>query len=110
MENRAFTNNQIKEMGFPDRDYSYPDAPGKAMATLVMKRWGRQNVLVCYFDADDGRKLMLSVWFNDKPTRCYRPKDGKLDMSYVEIGSRMYIEYDLNPAGHARFLKAELID
>lgn len=31
-------------------------------------------------------------------------------MSYVEIGSRMYIEYDVNCAGHARFLKAELID
>ena len=107
---RAFTNNQIKEMGFPDREYAYPEAPGKAMAKLVMKRWGRRNALICYFDADDGRKLCLCVWFSDKPTRCYRPKDGKIDMSYVEIGSRMYIEYDLNPAGHARFQKAELID
>ena len=35
---------------------------------------------------------------------------GSIDMSYVEIGSRMYIEYDVNSAGHARFLKAELID
>ena len=109
MQRRAYSKKEIEEMEFPVTDYLFPDTPGEATATLVMKQWGKQGVLICYFDTDDGRKLKLCVWFSRNDARSYRPRHSDLDLSYIGISSRMNIAYDLTASGKSRFLEAELL-
>ena len=100
---RGYSKAQIDEAGFNDYGYGFPTAPGRATAMLVMKRWTRKG-LVCYFDLDTGEKLMLTVW---RGVECsYRPRESDVDMSYVQIGTRMEIAYDVDRNGKSVFLYA----
>ncbi len=106
--NRAYSRNQLEEVGFDYRRYSFPKAPGRGTGTLVMKEWGKAKCLICYFDMDTGEKLALSVWWDSNPQRSYRPKQSDIDMSMVEIGTRMNICYELSSSGKSRFLEAKI--
>ena len=107
---RGYSKKEIVEMGFPSAEYKFPDDPGEKICTLTMKQWGKQDVLICYFDTENGEKLKLCVWFSRNDIRSYRPRNSDLDISYVELGSRMRVVYDLTASGKSRFLDAELLE
>ena len=109
MMKRGYSKKELENLGFPTGEYSFPDTLGQTTATLTMKQWGKQNVLICYFDTDCGEKLKLCAWFSRNDARAYRPRNSDLDISYVEIGSRMNIAYDVTESGKSRFLDAEVL-
>ena len=48
----------------PMNDYRYPEESGSFTGTLTFRCWHRSKpMLLCFFDADDGRKIKLSVWW-----------------------------------------------
>lgn len=106
---RAYTWRQITEMGFEVTDYDFPTEPGIVNATLVMKRWGNNN-LVCYFEGDDGEKFKLCAWWSQYENRAYKPRDSDIDFTEVELGTRFNLEYGISEKGRAIFISAELID
>ena len=45
-------------------DYRYPEESGSFTGTLTFRCWHRSKpMLLCFFDADDGRKIKLPVWW-----------------------------------------------
>lgn len=106
---RGYSKQDMDNMDFPASQYSFLEGPGEGAATLVMKQWGKQNVLICYFNTDDGKKLKLCVWFCRNASRTYRPRHSDLDLSYIGLNSRLHISYDVNESGKSRFLNAELL-
>ena len=63
MTQRGYGKPAIMEMGFPTKEYEFPETEGEFFGTLVIKKWNNKGGLICYFDTDDGRKLKLCVWF-----------------------------------------------
>ncbi len=106
--NRAFTRKQLCGIGFEYGRYHYPTAPGRGTGNLVMKEWCKKRCLICYFDMDDGELLALCVWSSVDDSRSYRPSRSNLDLSEVELGTRMEIEYALSETGMSRFLDATI--
>lgn len=104
---RAYSRYQLKEMDFDVERYKFPTASGKGTGTLAMKQWGNK-CLVCYFDMDDGEKIKLTVWREHVEDRYFRPEKSDLDISEVEIGSRMELSYGITRTGKAKFLDANL--
>lgn len=109
MNKRAFSKNQIIDMGFPVKEYDFPPGSGSFIGTLVMKKWSNGIGLICYFNVDGGKKYKLMVWFSRKDDRSYRPALSDLDVSYVPIGSRMKVEYEKMTTGKTKWLSAEII-
>ena len=105
---RAYTWRQITEMGFDVTGYDFPTEPRIVNATLVMKRWGNNN-LVCYFESDEGEKFKLCAWWSQYENRSYRPRDSDIDFSEVELGTRFNLEYGISEKGRAIFISAEPI-
>ena len=105
---KAYTWREITEMGFQVTEYDFPTEPGIVNATLVMKRWGNNN-LICYFEGDDGKKLKLCAWWSQYENRSYRPRDSDIDFTLVELGTRFQLEYGISTRGRAIFISAELI-
>lgn len=106
--NRGYSRSQMDDMAFDYEKYRFPNAPGKGTGTLAMKEWGKRKCLICYFDMDTGEKLAISVWWSSDGDRCYCPKRSDIDLSMVEIGTRMEIEYELTTSGKSRFLSANI--
>lgn len=97
-------------MEFRCQDYQFPKGVGSFVGELVMKKWGKQRSLICYFDTKDGNAYKLCVWFSYEDERTYRPRQSDLDISMVEIGSILRVEYDESKSGKARWLKAEILE
>jgi len=71
-EKRAYKRNQLYEAGFPVADYDFPEHEGSFIGNLTMKKWGASNQnLICYFDADDGKKYKLCLWFKYDKEKSY---------------------------------------
>lgn len=47
-------------------------------------------------------RLLLCVWFSTADDRSYRPQNSDLDLSYVEIGSGLHIQYGISSSGKSR--------
>ena len=75
-----------------------------------MKRWNKQNGLICYFNTTDGYKYKLCVWFSHDEKRAYRPAKSEVDISYVEIGSVVKVTYGLTRNGKSKWLEAEVLE
>lgn len=105
---RGYSRRQVEEMGFPIQKYKFPRGKGAFVGELVMKKWGKRNSLICYFDARDGNSYKLCVWFNCKDERSYRPLRSKLDISMVQIGTVLRVEYDEAASGKTKWLTAEV--
>ena len=106
---RAYTRKQLFEMNFPVSDYDFPHGNGTFDGVLVMKKWGDRNVLICYFDTDQGEKLKLCAWFKRDSKKDYRPKHSDLDMSKVEIGTDLRVNYSTRNSGKTLWESAEII-
>jgi len=106
---RGYSENQVREMGFPRADYSFPKEPGEGSGTLVMKMWGNK-CLICYFDMDDGSKIKLSLFREHETDRHFFPENSEIDFTEVEIGSQMEIAYGITRTGKAKFLTADFLE
>lgn len=107
---RGYSKGQVRDMGFPMSDYDFPQGEGSFTGTLVMKRWNKQNGLICYFNTTDGYKYKLCVWFSHDAKRAYRPAKSEVDISYVEIGSVVKVTYGLTRNGKSKWLEAEVLE
>ena len=107
---RGYSRFEVSEMGFNRRAYAFPVEPGSATGTLVMKEWSKHRCLVCYFDLDSGEKLILCVWKEEDEERSYKPRHSDLDLSYVELGTRLEISYGITSSGKSSFLEAEVLE
>ena len=107
---RGYSKGQVRDMGFPMSDYDFPHGEGSFTGTLVMKRWNKQNGLICYYDTNDGYKYKLCVWFSHDEKRAYRPAKSEVDISYVEIGSVVKATYGLTRNGKSKWLEAEVLE
>ena len=107
---RGYSKDYAIKAGIPLSEYHFPAEPGECDATLTMKIWGKHKNLLCYFDTDEGERLLLCVWFSTADDRSYRPQNSDLDLSYVEIGSRLHIQYGISSSGKSQFLDAELLE
>ena len=110
MVRRGFSKNQVIDMDFPIREYDFPDGAGNFTGTLVMKKWNSNRALICYFDTNDGRKLKLCVWYKYSADKAYRPQKSELDISYVELDSRLLVEYETMKSGKTRWVDAKLLE
>ena len=106
---RGYSERQVSGMGFPAKDYAFPTGEGSFTGTLVMKKWNGKNALICYFDADDGAKYKLCVWFSYDVNRTYRPTNSTVDISYVDIGSTIKVAYGQTKNGKSKWLDAEVL-
>ena len=104
---KAYSWQEITEMGFQVADYDFPFEPGEMNATLVMKRWGRNN-LICYFEGDSGEKFKLCVWWSQYEDQSYRPRDSDVDFTQIELGTKLWVKYDISSSGKAMFLDAKI--
>ncbi|MBE6971760.1 MAG: hypothetical protein E7446_06535 [Ruminococcaceae bacterium] len=107
---RGYSKRQVIEMGFPMADYDFPHGEGSFTGTLVMKRWNKQNGLICYFDTDDGYKYKLCVWFKHDEKRAYRPSKSDIDISYIEIGTRLTATYGLTRNGKSKWINVKVLE
>lgn len=106
---RGYSKNQVMDMEFPMRDYDFPQGTGEFTGTLVMKKWGDRNSLICYFDTDDDEQFKLCVWYKYDAARAYRPKNSEMDITRVEIGARMKVSYEPTKSGKTAWLDATLM-
>ena len=58
---RGYSEDYAIEAGIPLSEYHFPADPGECDATLTMKIWGKHKNLLCYFDTDDGERLLSSA-------------------------------------------------
>ena len=107
---RGYSKNQVREMGFPIGDYKFPVGSGVFVGELVMKKWGKQNSLICYFDTEDGSAYKLCVWFNPNEAHSYRPRQSNLDISRVEIGTILRVTFAETASGKTSWLNAEYVE
>lgn len=95
----------------PLDDYSYPKNTGEFIGTLAFRCWHKNKpMLLCYFDTDDGRKIVLPVWQQDWGV-CYSPSETHINFAdEVFDGSRWRCTYHKKENGYIRWQRAEPLD
>ena len=92
----------------PMNDYRYPEESGSFTGTLTFRCWHRSKpMLLCFFDADDGRKIKLSVWWQSWGVN-YSPSKTLINFAdEVFDGSRWHCTYRKKSNGYIRWERAE---
>ena len=95
----------------PINDYRYPEESGSFTGTLTFRCWHRNKpMLLCFFDADDGRKIKLSVWWQSWGVN-YSPSKTLINFAdEVFDGSRWHCTYRKKSNGYIRWERAEQMD
>ena len=78
---------------------------------LTFRCWHRSKpMLLCFFDADDGRKIKLSVWWQSWGVN-YSPSKTLINFAdEVFDGSRWHCTYRKKSNGYIRWESAEQLD
>lgn len=106
---RAYTQNQINDMEFPVSDYDFPEDEGDFTGTLIMKKWSKNQGIICYFVTDCGKRLKICVWNHRLPERKYRPRESNVDISHLPLGSKLEVEYTLSKKGKTEWNDVDII-
>ena len=95
----------------PQDQYRYPEESGSFTGTLTFRCWHRSKpMLLCFFDADDGRKIKLSVWWQSWGVN-YSPSKTLINFAdEVFDGSRWHCTYRKKSNGYIRWEQAEQLD
>lgn len=95
----------------PLQEYHFPEKSGQFTGTLTYRCWHRSKpMLLCYFDTDDGRKLMLAVWWQSWGVN-YSPSETLINFcDEVSNGSRWRCTYRKKENGYIRWTQAEPVD
>ncbi|MBR1421907.1 MAG: hypothetical protein IJ571_00495 [Ruminococcus sp.] len=91
-------------------EYEFPKNSGSFIGKLKYRKMiPGKPCLMCYFLSDDGKKIVLPVWENDKTGR-YTPRDnGFCFAKDVSDDSEWNCEYEIY-GNRTRFLSATLIN
>lgn len=106
---RAFTENQVAEMRFPISEFVFPEGDGGFTATLVMKKWSKNNALLCYFETDCGNKFKLILWNHPVTQQKYRPKNSDTDISHLPFNSKVKVVYQQDSKGNTLWNEVEVL-
>ena len=102
VEKRGYVPSDLEEMGFDVNQYPFPSEAGETTATLVMRKWGKRCNLICYFDTDDGQKLKLIAYRDDRKGGKYTTRENDICMSRQPLGSRWKIKYTITARGNIK--------
>ena len=85
MENKVYTQNELKARNIITMDYELNLEPGEYSAVLDLKAQAR-NCLRVFFTFDDGRKIMAAVQWWQKYLGLYEiPVGTRLQLHYKKI-------------------------
>lgn len=92
----------------PLSEYRIPTEDGEFTGTLAFRCWHRNKpMLLCCFDADDGRKVMLQAWWQSWGVN-YSPKETLINFAdEVLNGSRWRCTYRRKANGYLSWRTAE---
>ena len=85
MENKVYTQNELKARNIITMDYEFNLEPGEYLAVLDLKAQAR-NCLRVFFTFDDGRKIMATVQWWQKYLGLYE----------IPVGTRLQLHYKKN--------------
>lgn len=85
MENKVYTQNELKARNIITMDYELNLEPGEYLAVLDLKAQAR-NCLRVFFTFDDGRKIMAAVQWWQKYLGLYE----------IPVGTRLRLIYKKN--------------
>lgn len=85
MENKVYTQNELKDRNIITMDYELNLEPGEYLAVLDLKAQAR-NCLRVFFTFDDGRKIMAAVQWWQKYLGLYE----------IPVGTRLRLIYKKN--------------
>ena len=85
MENKVYTQNELKARNIITMDYELNLEPGEYLAVLDLKAQAR-NCLRVFFTFDDGRKIMATVQWWQKYLGLYE----------IPVGTRLRLIYKKN--------------
>ena len=99
---------QAKKMRL--NEYSFPKNSGSFKGKLKFRRKLQgKPCLMCYFQTDNGAKIVLPVWEDDK-TKKYIPKEGGFCfLDEVSNNSDWLCEYIVTKTNHTRLMKATML-
>ena len=85
MENKVYTQSELKAQNIITMDYELNLEPGEYLAVLDLKAQAR-NCLRVFFTFDDGRKIMAAVQWWQKYLGLYE----------IPVGTRLQLHYKKN--------------
>jgi hypothetical protein len=105
-----YTPAQAREIGFDPSTYTPADT-GCFIGTLVMKIYGDDFSLRCYFDAPNGRKLRITAWKNRRtgkygPPQRLSARGSGIDFQDIPLQTNWGILVKKNKAGKLFWSKA----
>jgi hypothetical protein len=86
---RAYSFNQLREMGFDTSEFNQPDREGEYNAILVMKHWGRIANITGFFITESGEMIRANAWRN----KSY------LGLDEIELGTQLNLVFRKNSRG-----------
>lgn len=91
------------------KDYPRMQEVGQYHVILNFRSWGKANILLCYFEMDDGRKFHLNAWRRQGGDRDeqYCPRDSWPNFALVEDGTHWLIETKRSRNGNVFWSTAE---
>ena len=61
---RAYSQQQLKTLGFDSKGYILNKASGMFTGRLDMKMWGKKSNLISFYTLSEGRKILWNAWHN----------------------------------------------
>lgn len=89
MNDHSMSVPKYKDSIFDGQSYQFIEQEGVFAATLVHKRWGEHANMLVYFNFDDGRKIVASVWWTSK----------YLGMNNIPVGTQMRLYFQNSKKG-----------
>ncbi len=97
-ENRIYTSREMREENIYTHDFQFMNEPCTVTGTLVLKAESRKpGTLRVFFQLDDGRKIISSVFWWQK----------YLGMYEMEIGTQLTLTYQAARNGGIYLMAAE---
>ena len=108
---RALTFNNARDKGLVHGDYIFKGLPEEFVGKLEYKVWGKYMNLLLYFQSDDKRKYLLSIYRNRGGSK-YAPRnmpDFDLSDTSIHPGMKFRVVTKLTKSGNSDLFEAELL-
>ena len=106
---KGYSKKQVEELGFPRNEYQFPEYTGTFKGLLVMKEWGKRN-LICYFDTENHERYKLCVWFDYNDSKSYKPRKSDIDFTTAELNTVWMVAFAISKSGTTAWMTAEPLD
>ena len=101
MSRSSIITTQAGREALPLLTYNYPHESGSFTGTLVYRTWDRRYpCLLCYFNTDDGKRIVLKVWQKSGSDAEYSPRYSTINFAdEVTEGTVWHCEYKTSKKG-----------